>query len=382
MELQGQEDTEPKLGYGNCQWLYPHDEPQEKSLDEPDYASDKPVYYAARYGDAEENVYTFVIDESGGPGAGYDVVYIDANNDNRLDPQEERFEFRVGNPAHADPVRIRLLVAAGGVTAPYHVNFKAFTYSSEKHPVEKIHANLRNSSYYAGEAWLRGNWRKIAVADLDSTGLFNDVEQGLFDGDRFFVDLNEDGRLHDDRDRQESFPYGKYTRIAGDWYSIVASPDGSRVEIARADPPLGKVEAPPRISKALLVSATQPLYLDFGAGPDPAVAGTYRTERVVLLARDEPPTGFQLSGRFGDDGPELTIRQGQTARLKAGSPLTVEAEAVPKDEEGTLDFSLEITGVGGERYRWRQKDRSSPKAGFEIVDSSGEVVAAEEFEYG
>ena len=56
------------IGFGNCQWLYPLDEPNEPLVSEPEYASDKRVYYAARYGDAADNVHTLVIDESAGTG--------------------------------------------------------------------------------------------------------------------------------------------------------------------------------------------------------------------------------------------------------------------------------------------------------------------------
>lgn len=382
MELAGHDDTETKLGYGNCQWLYPHDRAQEKLIEEPAYNTDKPIYYAAGYGDAKDKVYTFVLDESQGPGNGYDVVYVDADNNNRIHAEEERFSFQLGTTRKTVPLRIEILVAAGGVTAPYFVNFTAFPYTGDKHPIEKIHANLRNSSYYGGQAVFHGLRRRIAVADLNSNGLFNDVEQGLFRGDRFFLDLNLDGKLQNQSNLEEAFPYGKYTRIEGDWYSILASPDGSQVEIALADPPLGSVEAPPRICKAFLLSRTQPLSLELAHGADQAVAGTYRISHVRLLADGEPHKGWALSGTFGDDGPKVTVHQGRTTRLVVGSPLEVTAQAVPKDDQGTLEFSLSIAGIGGEKYRWRQKDSSSAKAGFEILDSSGKQIAAEEFDYG
>lgn len=193
MELKGQDDSSPKLGYGNCQWLYPREAAPENVLQEPPYQSKNPVYYAARYGNAKDNVFAFVLDESGGPGGGYNVVYVDVNNDNRIDPEKERYEFRLSTRSRDDPLRISLSVTADGVAAPYFVNFTAFPYSDDKYLIEKIHANLRNSSYYQGEAFSLGERRTIAIADLDSNGLFNDVERGLFDGDRFFVDLDGQG---------------------------------------------------------------------------------------------------------------------------------------------------------------------------------------------
>jgi hypothetical protein len=315
-----------------------------------------------------------VIDESRGTGKGYDVVYVDANNDNRIDPEKERFDFRLSTISHDEPLRIGLLVTAGGVTAPYYVNFTAFPYSDDKNPAEKIHANLRNSSYYKGEAVLLDKRRKIAIADLNSNGLFNDVERGgEFKGDRFFVDLDDtagaEGR------EMKSFPYGRYTRIGGTWYSIVASPDGSLVEITNARPALGDIKAPSHISAARLVSPTQPLDLKFTNGADSAVAGEYRVQHVELLAEGERPGGRTLYGWFPERGNKLTVREGRTAQLVAGLPLKIEPQ-VAIDEDRTLQISLRIIGAGGESYRWR------PPAGFEIVDASGKQIASGDFEDG
>lgn len=374
MELKGQDDTEPKLGYGTCQWLYPLEAAPEKKLQEPEYQSENPIYYAAQFGDAEDNTFAFAIDESGGTGEGYNVVYVDENNDNRFDPEKERFEFSLSTRSDDVPRRIRLLVTAGGVTAPYHVNFTAFPYSDEKYLLEKTHANLRNSSYYEGEAVLLGRRRKIAIADLDSNGLFNDVEHGLFKGDRFFVDLDGEGQMG-------SFPYGRYTRIEGVWYSMAASLDGSRVEITRAHPALGKIEVPSQITEARLSSATQPLDLKYVDSSDDAVVGTYRVQSVRLLAEGELSDGWALRGSFLGREPELTVVAGQSTRLEAGLPLKVEPQLVV-DEERTLGIRLEITGAGGESYRWSPRRGSQSRAGFEVLDSSGKQIASGQFEYG
>jgi len=374
MELKGQDDTEPKLGYGTCQWLNPLEAAPEEELQEPQYQSENPIYYAARFGDVDDNVFAFAIDESGGTGKGYDVVYVDGNNDNRFDPEKERFEFSLSTRSDDVPRRIRLQVTAGGVTAPYHVNFTAFPYSDDKYLLEKIHANLRNASYYEGEAVVLGRRRTIAVADLDSNGLFNDVEQGLFKGDRFFVDLDGEGRM-------ESFPYGRYTRIEGAWYSIAASLDGSRVEITRAHPALGKIEVPSQITEARLSSPTQPLDLKFVDGADSAVAGTYRVQSVRLLAEGEVSDGWTLGGSFRGRESELTVVEGKSTRLEAGLPLKVEPQLVV-DEERTLGIRLQVSGAGGESYRWSPRRGSSSRAGFEILDSSGKQIASGQFEYG
>jgi hypothetical protein len=381
MELTGQKEAGAKLGYGNCQWLGPLDAPPKKLLQEPKYRSKHPVYYAARYGDAKDSVFTLLIDESRGPGKGYDVVYVDSNNDGRIDPEKEQFTFDMSTTAHDVPLRIHFMVTTGGVTAPYYVSFTAFPYSDSNNLVEKIHANLRNSSYYQGEAILLGKRRKIAIADLNSNGLFNDVEKGLFQGDRFFVDLDGEGQSRNRHEQMESFPYGGLTRIGKTWYSIVASPDGSRITITRPSPALGKVEASPGICAVSLLSPTQALNLQLTDGPDSAVAGAYRVQSVRLLAKDEGPDGRTLQGSFGGRQPELTIREGETARLTAGLPLKVEPQVVV-DEGRTLRIGLLITGSAGETYRWSPRSGSSSKAGFEILDGSGKQIASGEFDYG
>ena len=368
---QGQEGAARKLGCENLQWLEPRDVPQQKLLQEPKYKSHKPIYYAARYGDRKDSVYALVLDESNGPGKGYDTIYVDANNDLRIDPEKERFPVCVEDSPQAGSIRIALQVAAGGATAPYYVSLAAFQHCDAKFPIPGIHVTLRDSSYYVGEALFGGETRSIALADLNGNGLFNDVEPEPSRGDRFFVARDRDGRFY------QSFPYGGFTRIAGQWYSIVASPDGGRVEIAAAKPPLGRIESSAQIVGARLNSPTQPLDLDLQDGADQAVAGTYRLCSVQLLGEN----GWAMPGSFPDGEPELTVREGQTVRLAAGLPLKVQPQVV-SDDDRTLRINLRITGAGGESYRWSQRRGASSQAGFEIFDAAGVQIASGGFEYG
>jgi hypothetical protein len=399
LELAGIEKGTMPLGFGTCQWLEPLQAAPKKLLAEPKYESDKPIYYAAHFGDAKDNCFTLVLDESKGPGKGYDVLYADLNSDNCLEAKEEQFHFQMGDTIHAESVRLCFQITTAGITTPYYVSFTAFPYKDDSHPVENIHVNLRDCSYYEGDAEFQGKRRKIAIADLNSNGRFNDVERGLFQGDRFFDDLNDDGKFDGDRDPSESFPYGKFTQIAGEWYSIVASPDGSQVEITPVRPPQGTIEVSPEIVSAMCVSPEQTLYLNFEGGKAQGVEGTYHVYSLELLAKGEPPKGFRLFGSFSgkprnmaDDGggdpsrpnprPELVIRGGQTVQVKAGLPLKVSVKTIPKGKEGELELSLLITGAGGEIYTWHQRNPSSPKAGFEIVDAEGKKIESGEFEYG
>lgn len=386
IEMRMIKSTTLDLGYGNCQWLYPLEAPKEKLAAQPSYKSKTPVYYVAKYGDSKDNVFTFVIDESGGTGKGYDTLYVDGNNDNRIDADRERFRFRMSSVSRDDPIRLTIQVRAGGRTMPYRFNFTAFPYSDAKHRTGKIHANLRNSSYRTGEAVFDGKLSKIAIADLNSNGLFNDVEMGLFHGDRVFVDANGNGSFKDDKDAGGStgFAYAKYTKIGGRWYSITASPDGARLKIATATPPLGTVKAPPVIASAALQSKTQPCSLVFRRGLARGVAGVYQVRFIALKTTDAGGRTWQTRASFPKDArPTVTISENKTTQLKVGGPpFRIEPTISRKADTDALEISLRIVGTAGERHDWSNGNSRGVKPGVEVRDESSRAVVSATFEYG
>ncbi len=382
MEIYEGADVTSKTGYGNCQWLRPLDEPEEKLAAAPDLKSDKPYYYAAHYGDTADNTYTIMLDESGGTGTGYDAVYADVNNDNRIDADTERFSFTLGTTSHAEPVRIRLTVTAGGRQFPYSFEFTAFPYEDENNPVQKVHANCRNSSIFVGRAVFDGQERKIAIADLDSNGLFNDTEQGIFRGDRFFVDFDGDGGFQESGDAEkESFSYGAYTKIAGKWYSIKARPDGQSIEIAPAQPELGTVKAARGIATVDLHSPVQSQQLEFSEGSAEAVAGTYKLASVGLSMVDAQNQTWTANGSFRDEDLKLTVEPNGTVLVPEMLPLTVSIEPTGKAPFEEISLSAKIVGPTGGAFR-TPRSTGRPSGRLEVHDAEGNVVGKAAFEYG
>ncbi|MBN2181048.1 MAG: hypothetical protein JW715_03980 [Sedimentisphaerales bacterium] len=382
MELFENSDMPHITGYGNCQWLHPLDEPGETLLEQPDYKSDKLYYYAAKYGDAEDNIYTIVLDESQGTGKGYDTVYVDADNDNRIDPDAEKFSLTMSTTRNDIPLRMKLMVSAGGKKIPYYFNFTAFPYTDENNPVEKIHANARNSSIFTGQAYLNGKKYKIGIADLNSNGLFNDVEQGLFKGDRFLVDFNNDGLFQDPLDvRQESFSYGRYTKIAENWFTIEADPSGTSIEISPASPDIVKVQAPKNVSTMDLHSAVQSQRLSFSDCKAEAVTGDYRLAAMKLSMPDSQSRIWTANGSFRENQPEISLKMGEEKVLPEMLPFTVSIEPSGKAPFEEVTFTLKITtSIGGTFRTPRAKQR--PDGGFEIHDAEGKIIASETFKYG
>jgi len=372
---------EDRLGYGTCQWLFPTNAPREKLQSVPRFKSSRPRWYAARFGEAHDNLFSVVIDESGGTGSGYDAVYADSNNDNRIDPQKERHSFPLSTVSEDRPIYLEFQIIAAGKTNAHFFHFTAFPYSDSQQPKD-THANLRNGSFWVGRAVLNGSECRVALADLDSNGLFNDPEQAVFKGDRFFADLP--AKAGSDQDKQfSSFPYGEFTCIAGAWYSISATADGGEVTIKTASPHFGSVKAPLGITRATFRSPRQTLYLNFTNRVDQAIVGTYKLASLSLREERGGEKALELRTDYPERPPEIRIREGETIVLTAGPPLRIEVQPRAEPSGDKVALSLVLVGTGGETYRWtRQANRSAAKPGFELRDAVGKLVDSGTFDYG
>jgi hypothetical protein len=382
MTLQKQSlDGREPLGFGACQWLYPTNAPREKLLSVPRFKSSRPRWYAAQFGDTQDKLFSIVIDESGGTGSGYDTVYVDSNNDNRLDPNTERHKFSLSTVSLDRPIYLEFQIAAGGKTNTHLFHFTAFPYSDARNPKD-THANLRNGSYWVGYAVFNGVKRRVALADLDSNGIFNNPEQSLFEGDRFFVDFSDRARTNQESPFS-SYPYGQFTCIAGSWYSVVATPDGGEVTITPASPHFGSVKAPPGITHATLRSPRQTLYLNFSNRVEQAIVGLYKLASLSLQEERGGDKGLEIRADYPERPPEIRIREGETFTLTAGPPLRIEVQPHSEPSTNRVVLSLVLVGSGGETYRWtRQANRSAPKPAFEVRDADGKLADSGTFEYG
>jgi len=390
VEMTLSESNSSDLGFLPRRRLAPLLAPRETLESEPKYKSRGRIYYGVVYGDSTDNVFTLVIDESGGPGKGFDTLYVDANNDNRIDPEKERFSFRMSQKDSAvdeEPLRVTIEVSSGGRKYPYRVAFRASPDSNAQNPAKTIRAQLFDPSYCEGEAFFGGKSRKIAIADLNGNGLFSDVPaENLMYGDRFFADLDGDGGFRSDIgvESQPGYPYGGYTKIAGRWYTVVADPDGRQIRISAASPALGLVQAGPSIASVHLVSKTQQCQLDFSNGLAEAVAGTYQLEAIDLKATSDSGKVWR-TGAFvaGDTRPEVVVRENETVELSGGGPpLRIEPTISRGADAGELKIGLAIFGTAGEEYYWYESNPSVVKPSVEICDESRPLLPSVSFKFG
>jgi hypothetical protein len=376
MELYEAPDVTDLTGYGNCQWLYPLDSPKEPLVTQPICSSAKPVYYAAVYGDADDNIFTIIIDESKGTGTGYDIAYVDSNNDNRIDALTEKHSLEMSKVRQYRSIRSRIELSAGDSIIPYYFSFTAFSYSDQNHPIEKIHATCRDTSIFIGNARFDGKMYKVALADLDTNGLFNDPEQGIFNGDRFFVDFNEDGSF-----TSEGYPCGKYTNINGKWYSIVPRPDGTQISISPAQPELAAFLADGVVKSIDLRSPQQSQKLNFDKGSATAITGEYNLALVELsAAADGSPWICRQS--FRAQQPKITITTDKHTKLPAFLPLSVAIKPKNAPETKSIGLNIKITTPCAAASQCPAPVNERPKGAFEIQDRKGNIIIADSFEYG
>lgn len=377
MRQEGMKTGDRKHGYGNCQIAKRLAARPDNPMGLPMLHSKKAIFYVAKFGDSADTSFDLMLDESKGTSSGYDTLYADLNNDNRIDASKERFSIRVLSPSEDAPIRLRFLITVDETKLPYYLDFEAIRFNSGPER-EKPSIYLRDSSYYVGEASFAGEKHKFAILDLDSNGLYNDYEQEVFEGDRVMVDLNDDGRFStfDNPKRNESFPFSKFNRIAGKWYSFEPSADGTQMKLKPAVPPTGTIKANRSVSMVTLHSPHQTLDLVLNSGHSEAVAGDY-VMRDLRLRPAGNASGVHLLWAFMKvDGPVITVPEDGDVTLPVGDPIVAKLEVKAKPGDDHLQVQMKIVGKGGEVYQWLETRRSS-NLGFVVTDADGRVLTTE-----
>ena len=281
-------------------------------------------------------------------------------------------------------VRITLSVSASGKTIPYSFDFLAFRYEDRNESVEKIHAHCRGSSIMVGEAEFEGKRCKVALADLDSNGLFNNYEQGLFRGDRFFVDLDGNGTFRTGAGGFESFPYAQYAKIGSRWYTVEASPDGGTVRIQPAEPTFGTVKAAAGVRSVGLSAPKQFQQINFKDGRAQALTGVYRATEILVEVSDKDGQRWSTFGRYGSAGPRIAVEPNQETVIDDVQPLTIQVAVLPTSEPNTIELEPRIVDRHGGTFSTLRRDNTAdrPPAYLAIKDADGKRVADANLEYG
>ena len=235
-----------------------------------------------------------------------------------------------------------------------------------------------------GEAVFGDNRCKVALADLNANGLFNNYEQDLFRGDRFLVDLNGNGEFDNQFGAEESFPYAQYTRIGGTWYTVEASPDGGTVQIRPSRPTFGTVKSPENVKSVGLSSPKQFQHLEFKDGKAQALSGAYQVRYITLEMVGTDSQRYSTWGQYRSAGPKITVEPNLEATLDEVPALTIQVAVLPTAEANRIELEPRIVDRDGGSFTTLEKgsEHHRPPARLLIKDNDGKQVADATLEYG
>jgi len=392
------------------QYLRPSTQSEEKLSAEPQYRSKTPVYVTATFGSDADSKYTIVLDESKGTGRGYDVLYVDRNNDEKFtdDPKivgnirQQGRDFTVGN---FGPVEV--MVDYGDRTVPYYFSVEHNLYSQQRMQlsgqdgryIENMNVRLETSGYYTGVVQFGESQHQIAVIDFNGNGLFNEYfkpqsdmrnpEERLYAiGDQILIDLNGDGRFTGNK---ELYPYAKYLQVNGNWYSLAIPAHGGKVEVQTPDLKFGTIKIPDGMGSCSFQLASSNGILNFeGTGQEFQVpADTYQLYSHITQVKDSS-VNWRYDAIGTASGKQFQIAEGDIFTLHFGAPIRVNVSFYSRSGQygepkagDTIELSLTLSGQGGEAYTNIQKGQDRPPAPtFVVVDETGKNVAQGAFEYG
>jgi len=401
--------------YTSGQFMRPSTRSEERLSAEPKYRSRMPVYIVARFGSDADNKYTIVLDESKGMGRGYDVLYVDSNNNENLTDdrkiagrvRQQGRNFTVGN---FGPVEV--MVNYGDRMAPYYFSVEYNLHGKQRiqlggrgrRYVNNMNLRLQTSGYYTGVVSFGNSECRIAVVDFNGNGLFNEYfkprsdirgsEERLYAiGDQILIDLNGDGRFERGQTgNKELYPYAKHLQVDGTWYSVDISAHGGNVDVQIPNNlKFGTIKISNQTGSCLLQLASSNGILKFEeTGKEYQVpTGTYQLyAHTTQVKHASVSWRYEASGTAS--GKQFQIARGDVLDLRFGAPILVNVSyysrgrrrSKPKAGD-TIELSLSLSGQGGEVYTNVQRGRNRPPAPtFRVVDELGKDVAKGTFEYG
>jgi len=310
--------------------------PAKKLKAEPDYKSSHPWYLAARLGRADDNVYVMALDFTSEGKPQPDLLYVDRDNDGDL--REERPLRSVRYDRNGVFALAHVLLDHGGHRSIYHF--------SVRQGRSNRRFRLSSCCYHVGMVRIAGKDYRVAVADRNGNGTYDDVATIPGEGDRLFVDRDGDGKWEGALER---FGLGKCNWFGDEYYSFSVAWDGATVGVARSDLPCGSIQLSHRATSIWLCSENGCFWLSPRGGKVSVPVGSYRLSGLRLTEKDENGDTWSIAAETDETKMiPCVVREGQTSVMKLGPPLLGKVTGYPWLDN--VDFEMEVTGQAGEEY--------------------------------
>lgn len=372
----------------------------------PEFASDKPLFCAKQLDGTDDNGYlVYAIDESGGPGTGFDTLFVDANRNRDLtDDTPIKFSTArdmgkltgrwgpmvVWSNINSLPWQWVEVHSHQGPLSIYHhdfpakIGFKAYIYDK----------GLRVEVSRAG-AWrgtIDSNKGKIdcVVADGNANGIYGELSTAGSGGDRFYADLCLSGEFLRAPSSRNTYilEAREANPVPRRLYSIRASPTGEIVIVRRYAGPSGQLIASADKMKSIGASiwaitlSGRPgryVFCDFDDSPLELPAGRYKITSCMLSFGQSD--GHNMYVGCGSS-LAVTIKDKRQTKVLLGGELRVEGispeQKVLRLASGNTGWMTLHMGLGDNleigSIRSNRSDHKSDSFGASLLDKQGNVV--------
>jgi hypothetical protein len=357
---------------------------------EPRYKSDRVLYISLRLGSGEGQAIIGGLDESGGPGSGYDTLYLDANNNGDLtdDPAIQPGIKRAGAVTALDVKPVYVTIKDSGVARSVRIkleirgnreaNGKSISWSAACHVDQHLEGRLDI-----------GDRKGVLVGIYDSSDSGRE-SNGCFDDycvDRFRIDLNGDGQLDV---KTEDFPLSKAISVDGRLWQVAIGAAGTDINLTPFVSPTGKVNFDVRLANsARLTGGVVGLISDDGYGfacSLPMKDGfelpqsVYRVTNAHLAFVDG--AGKKWEALFSSAKP-VTVSGNDGIRLAVGGPLKLGLAYKGELKPGCHVCIMPVlVGAAGEVYENIAIAGARMTPAVTVSDAEDVVLAKSNMDYG
>lgn len=253
------------------------------------------------------------------------------------------------------------------------------------------------AGYMAGEVRLAGQSCRVALVDRNLDGRYDGMlglplsPSSPPTYDIFAITPNQRSNFeYSSGDVLPLLPMFHMRDGKGAYYRMQVAPDGSSIRMEKFEPQMGTLDVGSPVFQLALLSTAGFHTLTGSEGKWQVPAGRYTaaslTMPVCLNFRRTDLEGAEwILTAYGNVGKleAFEIRPGETLSLKVGPPLAGKT-SVTKLSDGTLSIAFVLVGQAGEEYApgVQKNGKRVPAPKFKILDESGKVLAAGQFEYG
>jgi len=365
---------------------------------EPDFVSDKPVWFALALGNGKDRFISGALDESKGTGTGYDTLYLDANNNGDLtdDPPIKNLKTTNNSPQNTniefDSVTLRVAYH-DGTSRQLRVKIQGQCYSyGDENDRSQWNFSYAVEQHLEGQVQFGDKTMLVGIYDAcpQGQGRIAGELNGCFDDygvDRLRIDLDGDGKLDPVK---EDFPLSKVIAVDGKLWQLDVDSAGRKLTVEPCKLPTARVElrgafdASSKIESGTLELLSGQGYAfraDLGQQGTLIVPGAkYMIEDGSLCLADAK--GAKWTAKFSYP-KTMRVTAGQTAPLVLGKPFTLQAVVPDALVAGrAARVTHRLVGAGGEAYSGFLQERKQLAPTVTLTDSEGIKILEGPMEFG